>query len=95
MITYRITSKSTSPEPKHSSDKARVLERAAKKATHIYKEGDTVVFKGSKRLATIVGFVLDPEVVHWKGLKPFFIKLKFHDDGMVVATHGASIRKKL
>lgn len=95
MITYRITSKSIPQELNRSSDKAKILERAAKKATHIYKEGDTVIFKGSKRLATIVGFVLDPDVVHWKGHKPFFIKLKFHDDGMIVATHGASIRKKL
>lgn len=93
MISYRITSKTSATIPDNTSGKDLILSRAVKKATHLYKVGDLFSWRGSKRKGTILEIVAEPTRVHWKGEKPFFIKLKFDDNGQTVLAHASSIKK--
>lgn len=96
MITYRITSKSTNQTPETTSDrlKNRVLARASTKAAKDFPVGCTVVFGGSGRKAEVLAVHTEMENVHWKKLKPFFIRIKFLDNDQVVLCHGSSLRRK-
>lgn len=99
MITYRITSKSTSQEQSHTLDAKEqklqtILDRAVKRAVINYPIGCTVELLGSKRRAEVLDIFMTVEKAHWKKLKPFFIRIKFQDNGQVVLTHGSSIRRK-
>jgi len=96
MISYRITSKSTSPSGTNTSGnnaRDKIFQRAVKKASKNLPDGQLVEFIGNKRKATVIEVVKDINKVHWKGEKPFYIKIKFHDNDQCVLCHSSSLRK--
>ena len=87
MITYRITSKKTPAKParisRESTEAAKlekILRKASLKAFKVFPVGSTVKFKGTNREGTVIAIRTTMEDVSFKGEKPFFINIRFHDD---------------
>jgi hypothetical protein len=59
----------------------------------LFKPGTHVVF-GGQREAQVVEVVLDIDKISWKGHKPFFIKVKFYDNGQLALVHTSSLKVK-
>lgn len=99
MITYRITSKITpsanSSANKEDQVKTKILLKALQKAQKVFPLGCTVKFKGTNREATVLGYRSTITESVWKGQKPFFIQIKFHDDLKpdVVLVHSSSLTR--
>lgn len=97
MITYRITSKSTQSTNSSVKDdpKEKILLKALQKAQRTFPLGATVRAKGSKREGTVMSYRTTVDTAAWKGQKPFFIFIKFHDDRPqnTVLAHSSSIMK--
>ena len=95
MISYQIISKHISHKPAATLNdrKLKIFERATKRAINIFKPGVRVLF-GGNRPAHVVEVVLDIKSVNWKGIKPFFIKIKFEDTGDIGLAHSSSLRLK-
>jgi hypothetical protein len=49
---------------------------------------------GGQREAQVVEVVLDIDKISWKGHKPFFIKVKFYDNGQLALVHTSSLKVK-
>jgi hypothetical protein len=64
-----------------------------RKASKTFPVGQAVEFIGNKRKADIVEVLKDINKVHWKGDKPFYIKIKFRDTEQCVLCHSSSLRK--
>jgi len=101
MITYKITSKhiplqpaTTSPKPSQDHLE-KILRKATIKAFKVFPPGCSVRFKGSKREGTVMGIRVKVDDCSWKGQKPFFINVKFHDDQPVnnVLAHSSSLER--
>ena len=97
MITYRLTSKSISPTVPLNKDEVRrikILARASKKCARRMGTGTRVAFNSSPvREAVVVKLYTNlDDPIHWKGDKPFFIRIKFDDNGQEVLTHSSSLR---
>ena len=96
MISYKIISKNISQKPLLTSDehvRAKIFERATSRAVKIFKPETRVVF-GGQRQGVVVEVVLDIHSISWKGHKPFFIKVKFDDNGQVALVHTSSLKVK-
>lgn len=99
MITYRITSKiipnTVSSANKEDQVKTKILLRALQKAQKVFPLGCTVKFKGTNREATVISYRSTITDSVWKGQKPFFIQIKFHDDlnPTVVLVHSSSLNR--
>ena len=95
MISYQIISKHISHKPAATLDerKLKVFERATSRAINVFKPGARVLF-GGNRPAHVVEVVLDINLINWKGMKPFFIKIKFEDTGDIGLAHASSLRLK-
>ena len=94
MISYKIISKNTPHLPiptLNNTIKDKIFARATSKAVQIYKPNTKVIF-GGQREAVVVEVVLDMERISWKGHKPFFIKVKFDDNGQLALVHASSLK---